>query len=42
MILIYDYDKGIWTLYEEQIAKRDKLVEFTKELLPDTTVELNY
>ena len=36
----YDYDKGIWTPPEEQIAKRDQLVELTKELLPDATVEL--
>lgn len=36
----YDYDKGIWTPPEEQIAKRNQLVELTKELLPDATVEL--
>jgi len=35
----YDYDKGVWTPPEEQIAKRDQLVELTKELLPDATVE---
>ena len=36
----YDYDKGIWTPPDEQIAKRERFVELTKEILPDAAVEL--